>query len=228
MPPDDDPREDGTGPHYADAADRLERVIDVQTERLHGIDDKAEHVTRLVCVLLGIALSVLSLAVKFGWTGPTTVMPVAALAFGTGVICLLASLGGAIVTYLNSRVRIGLDENVGLLLSTEQYAISTDEYEKRLLGAYGHEIRQNKRVRRTNVLRFRRTLVLLLVGVVYLTLSAVLSIGATASVAARPVAVAPDDARALFLWTTLLVLLVTAYVLSGRYLTLESQNANNE
>lgn len=228
MPPDDDSPGDGTSPHYADAADRLERVIDVQLARLDGINERAEHVTRLVGVLLGLALSILSLGVQFQHVDVASTTPVTAFAFALGSIGLLAAMVAAVVTYLNSRVRIGLDQNVGLLLSTEQYSISAEVYDRRLLGTYGHNIRQNESVIEANARRFRLSLVLLLVGVVYLTLAVVLSVGRTASVRTSPVAVSPGDAEAAFLWTTLVVALAATYILSGRYLTLEPQNANNE
>lgn len=53
---------------YLDAANRLERAMDTQIQILEGIDDKAEHVTRLVALLIGIVFSVISFVTQLGRT----------------------------------------------------------------------------------------------------------------------------------------------------------------
>lgn len=228
MASDDDPPVEGMKPHHADAAERLERVIDVQIATVNGIDEKAEHVTRLVGILLGVVLSVLSLSVRFGIVDLSSTMSVTILAFGIGVSGLFGAMVAAIVTYLGSRVRIGLDHQVGRLFSAESYSITTDEYGRRVLGTYGYNVRRNERVVAANSRRFRRSLLLLLVGVVYLTLSVLLSVGRTASRETGVALVTPGIAGVTFLWTTLLVLLTAGYVLSGRYLTLGPEGGDDD
>lgn len=157
-----------------DAADRLERVIDAQIATLDGIDTKAQYVTRLVAVLLGVVLSALSLANRQGLlTGPN-VTTHAVVTFGIGVAALLLSMTAAVVTYLGSRFGSGLHQNVGHLLSDPDYATDAETHFRRVVGAYGHVVETNDRVIGANAERFRLSLLLLLVGVLYVSLSVVL------------------------------------------------------
>ena len=50
----------------ADAVDRLERVIDTQIDTVDDFDQKAAYVTRFVGVALGLVLTAVSLASRFG------------------------------------------------------------------------------------------------------------------------------------------------------------------
>jgi len=194
---------------YLDAADRLERTIETQISIINGIDDKAEHITRLIGILIGLVFSVLSLAANIdGVEIGTTSIP-AELAFTLGILSLLAAMGAAIVTYLSSRFRIGLNYNVGYYLS-ESDDVEFHTHIQRVLGSYGEIIEENKRVMEMNSKRFRRTLYFLLVGVVFLSAAGIFHLGEFTKQEA---------------WVGLGVTVVLAvsfawYILSGKYLTL--------
>lgn len=196
---------------YLDAADRLERAIETQISIINGIDDKAEHITRLVGILIGLVFSVLSLvanldSVEIG----TTTFPVE-IAFTLGILGLLVAMGAAIVTYLSSRFRIGLNHKVGYYLSESDEA-DFQTHIQRVLGSYGEIIEENKRVIEMNSARFRRTLYFLLFGVLFLSAAGIFHLG---ELTAR-------EAWAGFTVTVVLAVGVGRYVLTGKYLTLSS------
>ncbi|PSQ48369.1 hypothetical protein BRD12_06465, partial [Halobacteriales archaeon SW_12_67_38] len=62
----------------ADAVDRLERVIDTQIDTVDDFDQKAAYVTRFVGVVLGLVLTAVSLASRFGGGDPATQLPAVA------------------------------------------------------------------------------------------------------------------------------------------------------
>lgn len=221
-------RVDGPPDHYLDAAERLERVMDVQIATLNGIDEKAEHVTRLVGVLLGVVLSVVSLAVRAESIRLASPSMTTLLAFGVGVSGLLLSMIAAIVTYLSSKFEVGINRAVGRLLSRRDYEIEQEAYARRTLGAYSHSIGRNKRVIAENARRFRWALVFLVVGVVYLALSAALYVSGTIPAASRRPLLASVVRAAVGAGTSLAVAGVAWYVLSGRYLTLESEGETDD
>lgn len=196
-----------------DAADRLERVIDAQIATLDGIDTKAQYVTRLVAILLGVVLSVLSLANRQGLLSEPTVTIHAVVAFGIGVAALLLSMTAAVVTYLSSRFESGLHPNVGYVLSHPEYEVDVEAHFRRVVGNYGHIIEQNDQVVQTNAKRFRLTLLLLLVGVLYLSLSVFFYFTMVGVWSAR---------LAIFLSLGVVVGL-SWYVLGGNYLTLDEE-----
>lgn len=75
-----------------DTVDRLERVIDIQIDTLDGIDNKAEHITRLIATFIGVIIAALSIGVEFeavDFSGAST--PVKA-GFLLGMIALLLSM----------------------------------------------------------------------------------------------------------------------------------------
>lgn len=200
---------DELGP-YVDAADRLERSLDVQIDQLSDIDTKAEHVTRLVGVLLGAILTLLSLAARLSRVELGHPSHAVILAFAIGVASLLASMGAAILTYLSSKYKIGLHESAGRLLSRSDYETDMDQHVRRVLGAYAHNIQQNRQVIQTNAQRFRYTLLYLLIGIVYLATAGSLYL-------------APHDAaisRVVFALASVFAVGIAYYVLTGRYLTL--------
>ncbi|USZ67632.1 hypothetical protein NGM10_12955 [Halorussus salilacus] len=194
---------------YLDAADRLERAIDTQISIINGIDNKAEHITRLVGILVGLVFSVLSLVSNLdGIEISTTTVPTE-IAFTLGILSLLVAMGAAIVTYLSSRFRVGLDYTVGYYLS-ESDETDFRTHVQRVLGSYGEIIEENKRVIEVNSRRFRRTLYFLLVGVLFLSTAGILHLG--------------DFTKQVdwagLVGTTLLAVAVAWYILTGKYLTL--------
>lgn len=196
---------------YHDAADRLERTIDTQVEIINGIDNKAEHVTRLIGILIGLVFSVLSLVANFdSVTIGATTLPVE-LAFIFGILSLLISMAGAIITYLSSRFRIGLHYNVGYFLSNEDSEIDSETHIRRVLGAYGSMLEENKEVIEVNSKRFRRTLCFLLIGVLFLSTAGSLYIGQVTGL----------EGWIGFGIAVILATIAAWYIFTGRYLTLE-------
>lgn len=147
-----------------DLLNRYERMVQTQVETVNGIDDKAATTMRIVAVLLGVLLSLLTLFVDEGGIGITdsTIIPI--LWVATGVICLLGSLGGCLYTYLSSRTLFGPNAELGDVLSTNR--VSLEDYRNHLLGGYATAIRTNREVIRTNSRRFRNTLLLMIYGLV--------------------------------------------------------------
>ncbi len=196
----------------------MENQIETQISIINGIDDKSEHVTRLIGVLLGLVFSVLSLvasleSVTFG----ERTLP-AEIAFVSGIVFLLIAMGAAIVTYLSSRFRIGLHYSVGYYLSNMDQSVEYNTHIRRVCGSYAEVIEENKKVIETNSKRFRRTLFLLLIGVLFLSTSAILYLGSIS---------VPEA------WIGLVVAVFATvgtgwYILGGEYLTLEPLDANNE
>lgn len=207
-------------PHL-DTADRLERNLDVQGDTLNEIDRKAAHVTRLLGILIGLVLSVVSIGLNLGADGGGDLPSVALqtfLSFTFGVTFLVLSMAAAIVTYLSSKFEIGLNSTAGHLLQNPDYDTNMEQHVRRVIGTYAHNIDRNRKVIETNSKRFRRTLVLLLLGVAYLAAAGVLFVGLGDGFLAWCVLGATTSASALLSW----------YILSGRYLTLENQNRGNE
>lgn len=201
-----------------DTANRLERSIDVQIRTIEGIDEKAKHVTRLLGVLVGVVLSVLSLGLQTDRILLSEVGALTLLAFGVGIGSLLLSMAAATITYLNSRFLVGLDERAGSLLSDPAVETSSERHFHRLVGGYSHAIEINRYVIRANSRRFRRTLVLLLSGVVYLSTAAVLFVGDFATALQLGLLAAATSTTAGVSW----------HVLSGNYLTVEQVGDVNE
>lgn len=165
---DDDSFDSGA---YLDAADRLERAMDTQIQIIEGIDTKAEHVTRLIALLLGILFSVISFVTQLRQT-PFVPPPSMVLAtFGIGVGSLLVSMIAAVVTYLSSQYKIGLRGDIGEFLSDPSVSTNLPEHVRNVLGIYAFVIGQNRQVIETNVFWFRLTLLFLLYGISFVSLS---------------------------------------------------------
>lgn len=162
---------------YLDAANRLERAMDTQIQILEGIDNKAEHATRLIALLIGIVFSVISLVTQIGRTPLSPRSFFVLVAFGLGITGLLVAMGTAIITYLGSQYKIGLHDDVGWILSDASYAIQMPEHIRNVLGTYAYVIGQNRRVIVSNIFWFRLTLLFLLYGMMFIALSGFLYVG---------------------------------------------------
>lgn len=201
-----------------DSADRLERALDIQDQIISDIDSKAEHVTRLLGIVLGLVFSVLSVIAQTGLVEARTPHWTTKSAFAAGIALLLLSMTAAIITYLSSKYKIGLSPAVGDLFSSPQFTTTEREHLQLVNGAYGHNIRVNHEVIEVNSHRFRWTLFLLLVGIVYLSVAGTIYI-------AR---IGQDIALGLLGITTLISLLLAWYILRGKYLTVPIQNDEYE
>lgn len=199
-----------------EAVERFERMIDVQIETLHGIDDKAEYLTRFVGVLLGVVLTGLSLIPKFDGVSLTVEsFPMLVSGFGS-VLALLCTLGFSIVTYLGSEFKYGVRSDVAEYFADTD--VTEDEYAELLLRGYADTIPKNETVVRVNSRRFRNALASLLAGLGYLSLATFFL-----------VIELPTYGKylALFVATFALGRILT-YVLSEEYLTLDRELDDNE
>lgn len=238
MPNEESDAESATGSPYPvddadsnariDAANRLERHLDEQLTSIQRIDDKAEHITRLLGVLLGLVFTALSVVSQFApqpaTDGPKSVVSFQSVtvptesAFLLGVVFLLISLFGSVITYLSSVVRRGLHPNVGHLLSRDDYETTTEEHVRRVLGTYGYNIEENHEVLMTNARRLRITLLFLMLGISYLSASGIMFLD-----------ILPVGNRwHLLAVTSVLAVLLAWYVLTGKFLTLNPLTSNNE
>lgn len=199
----------------ADAVDRLERVIDTQIDTVDDFDQKAAYVTRFVGVVLGLVLTAVSLASRFGGGDPATQLPAVAAVAG-GVVGLVAAVAGAIVTYLSSRVVVGLHPHAARAIADGEYG--GDEYNTLLLRAYADAVERNRQVLSANARRFRWTLVALLVGIAYLAMAALLFALAPSGMWGWIVLIAGTVAIGVVAW----------YLLTGRYLRPGPENSGNE
>ena len=130
----------------ADAARRLERVIDAQSNTLERIDDKSGRIARLLGILLGVVLSSVSLSAQITDLSFASLSTPTWLSFLIGVGFLLVSLAGASVTLLSTRYETGLGYATGKLLSRTHYEISAEQHLRRVLGTYAHSVRTNRRL----------------------------------------------------------------------------------
>ena len=194
-----------------DASDRLERVIERQLSTIDGIDDKAAHVTRLIGILIGLVFGVASLVTSLDsgrFPRPHLTVQVA---FFLGMTGLLAAMGAAIITYLSSKFRSGLHYDVGYYLSEPDSHLMFDDHLRRVLGSYAEIIEQNTGVIEANSKRFQRTLWLLLLGVLFLSIGGAMSLGGMGR----------WSSWTLVLITIGLGIVTTWYILTKRYLRLD-------
>lgn len=196
-----------------DAADRFERSIDVQIQTLNAVNDKAEHVTRLLGLLIGAILSVVAVGVRVNdgsLSPPNTPL---LLLFIAGLASLLLAMTLSTITYLSSKFKIGLHYRPAQLLSQDAYSVGKQTHYKRIIGTYAYNLERNEEVIDVNAKRFRRALVALLVGVVFLSAAGISFLAS----------LGPDQRWLVVAIAIVVNLSISAYILTGRYLTLEGQ-----
>jgi len=196
-----------------DTADRLERSLDHQIETIDGIDNKAEHVTRLLGILIGAILSIVAVAIRVNDGAIDSPALPLFLLFVFGLVLLLVSMLFSIVTYLSSRFKIGLNYSAGKLLSQSEYDIDQEKHYRRVVGTYAYNLEQNKTVIETNSKRFRTSLLSLFIGILFL------------SFAGMSFVMSLDRGM---MWLSLLLAIILSvgfswYILTGEYLTLEDK-----
>lgn len=200
-----------------DTANRLERSIDIQHEIISDIDQKAEHVTRLLGIVLGLlftGLSIISQIDAVSLEDPTLATEIA---FIGGVVLLLLSMSAAIITYLSSKYKIGLDPVVGRTFSNPNFSPDYEQHLRMVNGAYDYNIRVNRRVIEQNSKRFRYALYFLLVGLFSLSAAGTLHFGDVGS----------QTGLIVLGLVALLGAILGWYVLSGQYLTFPGDDDNS-
>lgn len=155
-----------------DLLDRYDRIVQTQTETLHGIDEKAATTMRLVSILLGLLLAGAAVVTDIYHAFSVEGSPVTAGWIGAGLLALLVSLSYSLVTYVSSRLLHGPREELGTVLA--DYDVTESDYAAHMLRGYSDAIRYNRSVLQKNSQRFRRSLQSLLVGMVALSVGIVL------------------------------------------------------
>ncbi|MCU4973958.1 hypothetical protein OB955_14585 [Halobacteria archaeon AArc-m2/3/4] len=152
----------------SDLIDRYERMVQTQVETLNGIDDKAATTMRVVALLLGVLLTVLTLILDVDGITLSRESGLAILWLAIGLCSLLFSLGFSVYTYLSSRFLHGPSEDLGRVLA--EHHVEVEDYRSHLLRGYATAIEQNRHVVRTNSRRFRNCLLALMYGILGVSL----------------------------------------------------------
>lgn len=151
-----------------DAISRFERVLDHQITHLETIDNKAEHVMRVIALLLGLLITAVSIVVRANDGLPAISRPVE-VSFAIGFVATVVTFAAAVVTYISSRMRFGLHFDAADTLQTTE--LPMHQYSRLVLNAYASALEDNKAVVDTNNARFRITLGSFLFGVGFIALS---------------------------------------------------------
>jgi len=193
-----------------DSLDRFERVLDQQLAAIDDIDQKAEHVTKFVTLVLGVVLSVASLLSRIE---PTAFNPrwTTIFAFAASILGLVGAVAGAMLTYQSSRIRIGLHHDAARTVAN--VSLQRRQYDEMVLRAYADAIEQNRAVLDTNATRFRYTLATLFFGVSYLSSTPLLYALPLTSIGKQIV----------LLLASVTIVASTYAILTGMLLTLEAE-----
>lgn len=194
-----------------DAVGRLERVLDHQVNHLETIDNKAEHIMRIIVLLLGLLITAVSIIVRVNDGLPAIPYPVE-VSFAIGFLATAVTLAAAVVTYISSRMRFGLHYDVADTLQNADLPI--EQYSQLVLNAYSSALEDNKTVVDRNNARFRVTLGSFLFGIGFIALS----VGELLLVGTE---------RNQWIWTVIggfTITLVSGLVAEGRLLTLPHED----
>ena len=197
--------EDGSAV-YADAAARLERVLDAQQAALDDIDGRAMAVMRLVAALLAALGALLPVVAALDGRLPTP-SAAARAALALAVVALVGTLVAASATYLGSRVVPGVGPGMAARVLDASPAESA--HLRRVVITYAVAVRANRDALAVNARRFRITLLSLVAGLAYGAYGALALAFASGGDGAALLLAALTGALAVAWW----------YVLSGRYLT---------
>lgn len=159
---------------YVDAADRLERTLDAQLQTVRNIDSRAGFIIRVVAILLGVVVSVVSVlaTLRMSGSGGLVVFPLIAVFTALiGGIGLVGAMMMAIITYLSSKQIPGLGHRTADVLSNPEYETDMEEHIRSTLAVYSYAVKVNGQIIQANSARLRMTLTLLVVGIVYGTLT---------------------------------------------------------
>lgn len=192
-----------------DLIDRFERNIDMQATLLGEIDDKAGYVSRLVALVLGVVVSALSIGIRLG--GPLNADFPTLVAFGLGTAGLIVSMSGAIITYLSSKIKLGVHPDSAKILQKPSIGKST--YSRLVVNSYAGTLEENRKVIDVNAKRLRYTLASLVAAISYLTLAVL-----------QYIAIATGRGK----WATvgigsLAIFGICSFIVSGRYLVIEER-----
>lgn len=146
-------------------------TVDAQRETLTDIDTKASKILRLNIALIGILISVLSIAVQFGpgsETGFGNVEPLVNVYAMIGIGALVLSTAFAAMTYTASELDVGVSsENLTGLLKSD---FEQQETEELLIKNYITRINFNRSTNVRNIPLIQLTILLIVVAIVSFSL----------------------------------------------------------
>lgn len=197
-----------------DSANRLERSLDIQDRIISDIDQKAQSTIRILGVILGLIFTGLSILSETDLISNSSSNVAIKAGFLVGIALLIASMAFAIITYLSSKYKIGLNPIVGDLFSRRDFKTDQTEHLRRVNGAYGFNVRVNRRVIEVNSQRFRRTLFCLLAGILVLSVTGLLFVEN----------VGQGLSKIALVGTGAIGLILAWYILGGKYLTVSTED----
>lgn len=147
------------------------KTVNAQRETLNDIDTKASKILRLNVALIGILVSVVSLAMQFApdsESGIGRIEPFVNVYTEVGIAALVLSTAFAAVTYTASEVEVGVSsENLTNLLRAD---FSQSESEELLVKNYIMQINFNRSTNVRNIPLFQLTMVSAILAIISLVL----------------------------------------------------------
>jgi len=143
------------------------KTVDARLETLDDIDTKASKILRLNVALIGILVSVVSLATQFApdsESGIGRIEPFVNVYTEVGIAALVLSTAFAAVTYTASEVEVGVSsENLTNLLRAD---FSQSESEELLVKNYIMQINFNRSTNVRNIPLFQLTMVFTILAII--------------------------------------------------------------
>jgi uncharacterized membrane protein YidH (DUF202 family) len=200
----------------ADAIERYWQTIQAQMSFLERIDVKAQRLVRYTALLVGIVLTAVSFVSRTGGVVSTDVSLISRLSFVLGIGMLLAAIGLVAYTSLNSAMRYGLGQNFGHCVADG--TIRSPDYERIVMNAYASVVGQNRKVVNVNGRRFQRSLIALLVGLVYVSSSGLMVV----------LSVGPPSKVLLLMVVSAIATWIARHIHEEQYLVLERKHYDND
>lgn len=192
---------DGDPEQLAELRSEARETVDAQRETLNDIDTKASKILRLNVALIGILISVLSIAIQVGpdsETGLGNADPFVNVYTEIGLGALVLSTAFAAMTYTASELDVGVSsENLSKLLKA---GFTREETEELLVQNYIMRINFNRSTNLRNIPLIQLTIVLIVSAIVSFVLG--LYHGVSGSVP-------------IWLWLSSIVLLGGVVLVSG-------------
>jgi len=158
---------DGDPEQLVELRSEARETVDAQRETLNDIDTKASKILRLNVALIGILISVLSIAIQVGpesETGLGNVEPFVNVYTEIGLGALVLSTAFAAMTYTASELDVGVNsDNLTKLLKAD---FTRDETEELLVKNYIIRINFNRSTNVRNIPLIQLTIVLIVTAIV--------------------------------------------------------------
>lgn len=194
-----------------DAIERYWQIIQAQMSFLERIDGKAQRLVRYAALLVGIVLTTVSFVSRSDVDALVEVSIAVKVTFVVGLGLLLVAIGFAGYTSLNSDLQYGLGRKFGHRVADG--LVESPDYERIVLNTHATAASLNRIIINANARRFRKSLLSLLLGLYYVSLSGflvVLSISVRMQVLLSFVATVPAA-------------VLGHHIYAGNYLVLERE-----